>query len=136
MRIEFRSHKFQEGNIRSVWHLEKCGLFSNFKYGFRSSQSTEDILIVVSDRIARAFDRSGAAQAVALDISKVFDRVWHSNLLHQLKPYRISGKIFGLISSFQVIESFKSFWIGSFHKNVQLTLEFQAFQWIFCTQEW
>ena len=28
--------------------------------GFRSSQSTADLLTVVSDRIARAFNRSGA----------------------------------------------------------------------------
>ena len=33
------------------------------------------ILLVVSDRIARAFNRSGATRAVALDISKAFDRV-------------------------------------------------------------
>ena len=37
-----------------VDHLEKCGLFSDFQYGFRSSQSTSDLLIVVSDRNARA----------------------------------------------------------------------------------
>ena len=30
---------------------------------------------VVPDRIVRAFKRSGATQAVALDISKAFDRV-------------------------------------------------------------
>ena len=44
--------------------------------------------------------RSGATQAVALDISKAFDRVWHAGLLHRLKSYGISGQIFGLISSF------------------------------------
>ena len=54
----------------------------------------------MSDRIARAFNRSGATQAVALDISKAFDRVWHAGLLHNLKSYGISGQIFGLISSF------------------------------------
>ena len=36
-------------NNRIVDHLEKCGLFSNFQYGFRSSQSTADLLTVVSD---------------------------------------------------------------------------------------
>ena len=65
-----------------------------------SSQSTADLLTVVSDRIARRFNRSGATWAVALDISKVFDRVWHADLFHKLKSYRISGQIFGLISSF------------------------------------
>ena len=56
-------------------HLQKCGLFSYFQYGFRSSQSTADLYTAVSDRIARAFNRSGATRAVALDISKTFDRV-------------------------------------------------------------
>ena len=59
-------------NNRSVDHLEKCGLFSDFQYGFRSSRSTADLLTVVSDRIARTFTKS----------------------------YGISGQIFGLISSF------------------------------------
>ena len=49
--------------------------FSNFQYGFRSSRSTVDLLTIVSDRTASAFNRSEASQAVALDISKAFDRV-------------------------------------------------------------
>ena len=87
-------------NNRIVDHLEKCGLFSDFQYGFRSSRSTADLLTVVSDRIARDFNRSGATRAVALDTSKAFERVWHAGLLHKLKSYGISGQIFGLISSF------------------------------------
>ena len=87
-------------NNRIVDPLEKCGLFSDFQYGFRSSRSTADLLTVVSDRIARAFNRSGATRAVALDISKAFDRVLHAGLLHKLKSYGISGQIFSLISSF------------------------------------
>ena len=65
-----------------------------------SSRSIADLLTVVSDRIASAFNRSVATRAVALDISKAFDRVWHACLLHKLKSYGISGQIFGLISSF------------------------------------
>ena len=42
-------------NNRIVDHLEKCGLFSDFQYGFRSSRSTAYLLTVVSDRISRAF---------------------------------------------------------------------------------
>ena len=61
-------------NNRIVDHLEKCGLFSDFQYGFRSSRSTADLLTVVFDRIVRAFNRSGATQAVKLDISKAFKR--------------------------------------------------------------
>ena len=53
-------------NNRIVDHLEQCGLFSDFQYEFRSSRSTADLLTVVSDRIARAFKRSGATRAVSL----------------------------------------------------------------------
>ena len=87
-------------NNRIVDHLEKCGLFSDLQYAFRSSRSTADLLRVVFDRIARAFNRFRATRAVALNISKAFDRVWHAGLLHKLKSYEISCQIFGLISSF------------------------------------
>ena len=85
-------------NNRIVDHLEKCGLFSDFQYDFRSSRSTADLLTVVSDKIARAFNRSGATRAVALHILKAFGRVWHSILLHKLKSYEISGQISDLFS--------------------------------------
>ena len=81
-------------NNRIVDHLQKCNLFSDFQYGFRSSLSTADLLTVVSDRIARAFNRSGATRAVALDISKAFDRVWHAGLLQKLNSYEIAGLSF------------------------------------------
>ena len=76
-------------NNRIVDHLEKCGLFSDLQFGFRSFPSTADLL-----------NRSGATQAVALDISKAFDRLWHAGLLHKIKSCGISGQMFGLISSF------------------------------------
>ena len=44
-----------------------------------------DLFTVVYDRIARAFNRSGATGAAALDLFKDFDRVWHAGLLHRLK---------------------------------------------------
>ena len=54
----------------------------------------------MSDRIARAFDRSGATRAVALDIFQGFRQslaCWSSS---QTKSYGISGQIFGLILLF------------------------------------
>ena len=87
-------------NNRIVDHLGKCRLFSDFRYGFRSPRSITDLLTVVSDRNARAFNRFGDTQAIAVDLSKAFDRVWHTGLLHKLRSYGISGQIFCLISSF------------------------------------
>ena len=46
--------KFFENLVhnRIVDDLEKCGLFSDFQYGFRSSGSIADLLTGASDRIA------------------------------------------------------------------------------------
>ena len=83
--------------------------FSDFRYGFRSFWSTADLLTVVSDRIATTFNKSGATRAVALDISKGFDRVWHVSLLRKLiKSHWFSGQIFALISS---ILSNRQLWV-------------------------
>ena len=87
-------------NNSLVDHLKKYGFFPDFQYGFRSSQSFAYLLTVVSDRIARVFNKSKTTRAVALDIAKAFGRVWHAVLLHKLKSYGISGQIFGFISSF------------------------------------
>ena len=72
-------------NDRIVSHLEKCGLFSDFQYGL----GLLDQMQIWG--YSRAFNKSGATQAVALDISKAFDMVWHAGLLHKLKSYGISG---------------------------------------------
>ena len=53
-------------NNTIVNHFEKCGLFSDFQYGFSSSRSTADLLTVVSDRIVGTFNRSRATRAVEL----------------------------------------------------------------------
>ena len=71
-------------NNKIAEHLEKSGFFSDFRFGFRSSLSTADLLTVVSDRIAREFNRSGATQAVAIDISKAFNRLYFIIMSHTL----------------------------------------------------
>ena len=90
--------KFVNNRIVVIWR--NMDFFSEFQYRFMSFQSTTNLLINVYDRIARTFIRSGAFRAVALDISKVFDRLWHAGVLNKRKSYGISGQIFGLISSF------------------------------------
>ena len=49
-------------NNRFVNHIKKCGLFSKFQYGVRSSQSIADLLQDVSGRrTGRSLNRFGAA---------------------------------------------------------------------------
>ena len=101
-------------NNNIVNHQEKCGLFSDICYALRSFRSAADLLTVAFDRIARAFNRSGAARAVALDISKAFD----------LSLIDFRARYLLLFLLLLVIDSFKWFWMGSLHKNIQLKLEF------------
>ena len=70
--------------------------FSDFQYDLRSSRSTSDLLTAVSDGISRALNRFRVTQALALNISKAFDRVWHAGF-HKLKFYGTLGELFGLI---------------------------------------
>ena len=49
--------------------------------------SHADLLKAFSDRIARAFIRSGTAQAVPLDTYKAFNR--HSDFLYKFRSYEI-----------------------------------------------
>ena len=45
--------------------------------GFRSSQITTDILTVVSDKIARAFSRCGAARAILELYNLIYSRLFN-----------------------------------------------------------
>lgn len=61
-----------------VNHLDKCGLAFCIQFGFKSSRSIAVLLTVVidtSNRIAGAFNSSGAARAATLDTSKAFNWV-------------------------------------------------------------
>ena len=98
-------------NNRLIDHLQKCGLFSDFQYCFRSSWYTAVDLLTV-----RAFNRFGATQAVALDIIKAVDRVWHAGLLHKLKSYGILVQTFSVISSFL---SNRQLWVVLDKKSLQ-----------------
>ena len=37
---------------------------------------------------------------VFLDISKAFDKVWHSGLLFKLQPYRVEGELIALLKDY------------------------------------
>ena len=64
-------------------------------------------MTVVTERIHQALDVSGEARAIALDISKAFDKVWHRGLLHKLQAYGVSGKVLAIIKSFLSDRSIK-----------------------------
>ena len=107
-----------------VDHLKKCGIFSGFQYGFRSSWSTTDLLIVLFEKIAMDFNRSGDTRAVTLNILKALDRICHVGHLNKVRSYQILCLEFGLFGLFWVIDGLMWYWMGSLYKNIQLLVEF------------
>ena len=83
-------------SLKNLYIIESLINLRNVAFFLMSSMALGlldqlQIFLVLFDRIAGALNRSGATRAVALDISKVFDRVWHGGFLHKLKSSGISG---------------------------------------------
>ena len=98
-------------NNRIVDRLEKYGLFSDFQYSFRSCQSTADLLTVVSDRITRTFNRSGATRAVIYSrlLTGFGMLVFFTNL--SLMEFQV--RYIALFLLFSVIDDSEWFWMES-----------------------
>ena len=79
---------------------------------------TPGLLILVSNKIARAFISSGATRAVALDISKAFERFWHAGLVHKLTSMEFQVRYLVLLRLFSVIDGFEWYWMGSHPKHI------------------
>ena len=72
-------------NQQLLGYLEDNDILTDCQYGFRHSRSTGDLLSLITDHFNGALDRRGEARVAALDISKAFDKVWHTGLLHKLQ---------------------------------------------------
>ena len=83
-------------NNRIVDHLRKCGLFSDFQYGFTSFRSTADLLT---------------------DVGML---VFFTNL--SFAEFQV--RYLALFLLFSVIGGFGWFWMENLHKNIQLMLDF------------
>ena len=84
-----------------IWkHLNSSNLISDRQYGFRKKRSTGDLLSLLSDSWSSALRHFGESFAVVLDISKVFDRVWHKVLISKLPSFGIYPSLCDLLSDF------------------------------------
>ena len=106
---------------RIVDHLEKCCLFSDFQYSMvlglvnQLQIFWQLYLIELLDLLVKRF---GTTQAVALDMSKAFSRVWHAGLHHKLSLTEFQVRYLALFLLFSEIDSFKWFWMISLHKDI------------------
>ena len=69
---------------------------------FRASESCVNQLLTITREIFEVFDCNPPlkVRSVFLDISKVFDKVWHKGLLYKLKSIGISGELCNLLGNY------------------------------------
>ena len=68
-------------------------LLYKYQSGFVPGHSTTLQLIDIYHHICQAFDRNQFSCMVFLNISKAFDRVWHTGLSGKLEQYGILGDL-------------------------------------------
>ena len=77
-------------------------LFTPSQSGFLPGDSCIAELLIVIHEIQTAFDENPTVdvRGVFLDISKVFDKVWHDGLIFKLKSYGVEGGLLLLIKNY------------------------------------
>ena len=83
-------------------YLEKNSLLCPSQSGFYPFDSCENQLLSIIHDIYANFDQHPTLEMSAnvLDISKVFDKVWHEGLLFKLEHIGISGNLVSLLNRF------------------------------------
>jgi len=79
---------------------ETHDLLPDGHYGARPGRSTEDAMMVLSERIHRAWKQKHIFTAIFLDVAGAFNNVHHKRLIHNLKNRKIPTPIATWIQSF------------------------------------
>ena len=75
--------------------LEDLKLLNPCQSGFKKNDSCIDQLVTITYEIYSTFDCNPS-----LDLSKGFDKVWHNDLIYNLKSLGISGNLRKLIQNY------------------------------------
>ena len=82
------------------YFLSDNNLLSPNQSGFRSIDSWINQLLSIYHEISNAFDKGLEVRGIFLDISKVFDNVWHDGLIFKLRQNGISRDIINILRDF------------------------------------
>ena len=80
--------------------LEANNLLSAHQYGFQKARSTGDLLAYAVHVWSSALESCGESRVISLDISKAFDRIWHTGLLAKLPMLGLHHTLINWIGSF------------------------------------
>ena len=81
-------------------HLRDNNILSSLQSGFIPGDSTVNQLTYLYNVFCQALDEGKEVRAVFCDISKAFDRVWHSGLLLKLQAAGVTGKVLAWFKSY------------------------------------
>ena len=81
-------------------YLDSNSILSEHQFGFRSSHSTSDQLIITYDDITKYIDQGLTVDLVFFDYSKAFDKVCHVVLLRKLSDIGVCHQILSWIQCF------------------------------------
>ena len=74
-------------------HLTDNFILSENQSGFQPGRSTVTQLVEIFHEFCKSMEAGKEIRVVFLDISKAFDRVWHSGLLHKLQLAGVNGNL-------------------------------------------
>ena len=87
---------------RLVNYAVFCNILSTNQFGFTRGKSTQDAIIMLTEKIYECFnDVTGAfCVNIFIDFQKCFDTIDHTILLNKLKLYAIDGPALHLLKSY------------------------------------
>jgi hypothetical protein len=81
-------------------YLKENQLLTWKNSGFKELDSAINQLLFITDKIHKAIEAGKEICLVFLDVSKAFDRVWHSGLLHKARCMGIEGRMFDWLCNY------------------------------------
>ena len=81
-------------------YFKSNNLFTENQYGFLEGLSTELATLELTNRLYKYMDDNKIPISVFIDLSKAFDTIDHSILIHKLKYYGLEGSTLNLLTDY------------------------------------
>ena len=82
-------------------HLTEHSLLTDKQSGYRRNHSTEQQLLYLTHNMHKSLDSGRDFTAIYLDISKYFDKIWHTGLLYKCRhDFGITDSLFYWFNSY------------------------------------